>query len=337
MESEKCEGSGRAKVTILLASFNGETYIREQIKSIQAQTYPDWVLLVRDDGSSDNTKQIISEIAATDRRISLIVDERSTRPGVVANFSALMERAAEAGASYIMLADQDDVWMPDKIETLVRKISLVESEVRSGTPVLIHSDLEVVDAHLRGVSPSFLKYQGIKHERISPLRVLLSQNFVTGCTVLFNRAALDLALPVPADVVMHDWWIALVVAATGRVDFVSRPTVRYRQHGRNQVGAKPILHLLTSRDGEFLERLQRGDECFSAGIRQADHLICRLRERSMSIDEEIESIIRYYSTIGQAKRLARLATALRLRVGPQHWLRRLLFYARLLRLPVQVV
>lgn len=322
-------------VIILLASYQGSAYIREQIGSIQAQTHSNWGLLVRDDGSSDETVAIVSEMAAMDERIRLMPPDAYATGGAAANFSALMQLAAQTDGRYFMFADQDDVWIPDKIELLLKKAMNAEAEAGYGAPVLVHSDLEVVDARLQRLHPSFFRYQGIRHRSEGSLRVLFPQNFVTGCTSLFNRAALDLALPVPSEVVMHDWWLALIAAAAGQIDFVDRPTVRYRQHDLNQVGAKSPWRMLSRLDGSLVELIRKGDSNFIAGIGQARHLRARLEERSVPVNGNCCRIIVFYSGLMQASRVKRVLKALRLRVGPQNFFRRLLFYTRLVRLPVQ--
>jgi hypothetical protein len=106
----------------------------------------------------------------------------------------------------------------------------------SGTPILVHSDLAVCDANIKLIAPSFWKFQRL-NPQVAAFSRLLVQNNVTGCTVLINRALADLAFPVPREAVMHDWWLALVASAAGKIGFVPKPLVRYRQHGANQIGA----------------------------------------------------------------------------------------------------
>lgn len=324
-----------SNVVILLASYEGSAYIREQIDSIRAQTYKDWLLYVRDDGSHDETVTIVNRMAAMDERIQLIPRSSCTNGGAAANFAALMQLAAGSDGRYFMFADQDDVWVPGKIDMLLDSMGKLEVEGRPEMPALVHSDLEVVDASLQRLHPSFFRYQGIRHQGENALRILFPQNFVTGCTVLFNRPALDLALPVPDDVVMHDWWLALVVAATGQIGFVDRPTVRYRQHGLNQVGAKSLWDEIVRSNGSLLERIQYGDRHFVAGINQARHLCRRLMDRSVPVLPNHAHLIACYADLMQTSRTKRLLQAARFGIGPQNIFRRMLFYSRLVRLPVQ--
>jgi glycosyltransferase involved in cell wall biosynthesis len=221
---------------ILLSSYNGERYIAEQINSIRRQSYTDWALIVRDDGSSDATVSIVRALAEQDPRISVLQDSKGNL-GPAASFGALLMHAKEIKPGYIALSDQDDVWLPTK---LARELDrLRDQEAASGVafPLLIHSDLAVVREDLTLLHRSFLQYQGLRHQAQLPLPVLLIQNFVTGSTVVFNRALLEYAVPFPR-VIMHDWWLALCAAAFGRLLYLPEPTVLYRQHADNAQGSQ---------------------------------------------------------------------------------------------------
>jgi hypothetical protein len=225
-----------AAVVILLSTYNGAEFVTEQIESIQRQTVSDWMLLVRDDGSSDETAPIVRQLADRDRRILLTEDSRGNL-GPAASYGLLLEWAAEAGARYVALSDQDDVWRPDKLARELELLRSREAEVGADTPILVHSDLTVVAEDLSVLHPSFLRFQGLEREAGAPLGRLLVQNFVTGCTVVLNRALVDVATPLPK-VVMHDWWLALCAAALGQLAYLPEPTVLYRQHGRNATGGR---------------------------------------------------------------------------------------------------
>ena len=136
-----------------------------------------------------------------------------------------------------MLCDQDDVWLPDKIECTLHAMKLLENEAGFQTPLLVHTDLTVVDGQLNVISGSLCAFQGISPGRCA-LRNVVVQNNVTGCTAMYNRALAELIDETPDIFVMHDWWIAMLAAALGRTGFVEKPTMLYRQHGNNSVGAK---------------------------------------------------------------------------------------------------
>lgn len=222
-------------IDILLATYNGARFLPAQIDSILGQTYQDWRLLIRDDGSTDATLEIIDRYAGQHPgRIEVIRDGRPNL-GVAGNFSTLMERS---DADCIMFCDQDDVWLPEKVAESHAAMQELELRYGSDTPLLVHTNLSVVDQDLKLIHRSFWRYQKLDPERGRSLVSLLVQNVVTGCAAMANRRLKDMALPLPHDVRMHDWWLALVAAAFGCCDYVPRPLVLYRQHGANILGAK---------------------------------------------------------------------------------------------------
>jgi rhamnosyltransferase len=266
-------------LTIVLSSYNGEKFIAEQLASIQQQTHTDWKLLVRDDGSSDRTISIVQEMAAVDKRISLLIDNRGTL-GPAASFGVLLEQAVATGSGYVAMSDQDDVWSPTKIARELELLIRQEHQVGDSRPILVHSDLTVVGEDLRLIHRSFLAYQGLRPLPQRPLGTLLIQNFVTGCTMLLNRSLLQVAVPIPT-VIMHDWWLALCAAALGDILYLDEATVLYRQHGRNTLGspgrkralwrslrnpvaswlqADLLLEQVTGQARELMERVEREEQ-----------------------------------------------------------------------------
>src|SRR5690606_39057310 len=136
----------------------------------------------------------------------------------------------------VMFSDADDCWFPDKISLTLDLMRVVEKdEGGARTPTLVHTDLAVVDRDLRPIADSLWQYQGVNPD-LTSLNRLLIQNCVTGCTVMVNRPLRELASPIPPGVVMHDWWMALVASSFGRIARIARPTLLYRQHGRNDTG-----------------------------------------------------------------------------------------------------
>ncbi len=221
---------------ILLGTYNGEKYIQQQIESILKQTVPHFKILIRDDGSMDSSPSLLKQIARSESRVEIITDDKGNL-GPAFNFELLMKLAYQRGAEHIAFCDQDDYWIEDKLE-------LYQDIIRShdcNTPLLIHSDLSVADEALNITHQSFMKFQGIQHTVKAPLRILLVQNFVTGCTTLINRALVEEALPFPPNIVMHDWWLALCAATFGKIEYVATPTTLYRQHALNTIGAKSYI------------------------------------------------------------------------------------------------
>ena len=217
---------------ILLACYNGARYLPQLLSSIEAQTHQAWTLWARDDGSSDDTARVLASAAGADPRVRLL---HSGGPplGATRAFGWLMDHIP-GDPQYIMFADQDDVWLPMKIERTLAAMRAVES-VEAG-PVLVHTDLAVVDVHLAPLHESFWRYSGSDPEPAT-LRRLVVQNVVTGATVMVNAALRSAVGKMPAGAVHHDWWYACVAVAHGRIVAVRESTILYRQHGANVVGA----------------------------------------------------------------------------------------------------
>lgn len=223
----------RPMVQILMAVYNGEEYLCEQVDSLLSQTFGDWELLVSDDASSDGSLAILQEYARRDERIHVVL-EGEHYGSAKRHFMALLRLA---DAPYVMTCDQDDVWDPDKIEVTLRAMRDAE-EGKGERPLLVCTDLRVVDGALREISPSFLVYSGMDASTPS-FGYFLASCLVTGCTMMVNRHLLGL-LQRPArdeSVIMHDWWASLIAAAFGEVIHLDRATIAYRQHGDNSVGA----------------------------------------------------------------------------------------------------
>lgn len=224
------------KISVALCTYNGAAYIVEQLDSIAAQTLvPDEVVICDDASQDDTWTKIVAWQQEHSLRLRLYRNKKSL--GVVENFSRCISLCR---GEYIALSDQDDLWKPDKLAVSLGKMVELEQRNPVDMPLLVHSDLEVVDAGARTIASSFFAFQKLNGAE-TLLERLLVQNVVTGCTCLLNRPLLNLALPIPLGVVMHDWWFALVAASEGNIGFVPHATICYRQHGANTVGAKGFL------------------------------------------------------------------------------------------------
>lgn len=228
-------------VDILLAVYNGEKYLKEQLCSIINQTYKEFNIIVRDDGSTDNSLSIIRGFEALyPHQIKVI--EGAPSGSAKNNFFELMNYTV---SDYIMFCDQDDVWLENKIEITLKKMKETESVHGKSTPILCHTDLKVVDRSLDTINSSFFKMQKFDISKTS-LNHALVQNIVTGCTIMINKALLELAKDTNSDdIIMHDWWLFLIASAFGRIETITTPAILYRQHEENQLGAKtlsPMTH-----------------------------------------------------------------------------------------------
>ena len=214
------------RVDVVMATYNGARYLPEMLDSLTAQHYAGLRLVACDDGSSDGTPELLEKFDDIPVRVS-----RNPRNlGARDNFSRAL---GLADAPYVALADQDDVWMPGKIAAMMDRMAELEGESDSGTPILVFSDLHIVDTDLNLMLPSF--YEGtFKSRDASTLGDFAISNHVPGCVILANRALLDAALPVPAVAHMHDWWLCIVAAAIGKIGHVPEPLIKFRRHGANE-------------------------------------------------------------------------------------------------------
>lgn len=270
-----------ATVDILLATFNAGGYLQEQLDSLLAQTFADWRLHIRDDCSRDDTPDVIEQYAARHPERIVVIESPAKNRGACRNFSVLMECSE---APYLMLCDQDDVWLPKKVECSLERLRRLEAMHGSSTPLLVHTDLEVVDSELRAVATSFWSHQLIDPDPSRPLNRLFAQNFVTGSAAIFNRSLRDAALPVPEAALVQDWWLALVAAALGRIDFLAQTTILYRQHERNVIGAvrKRRGDLASATDSRGQVGTDRRGRPFLSGVRQIRDDV-RSREPQVSV------------------------------------------------------
>jgi glycosyltransferase involved in cell wall biosynthesis len=220
-------------IDILLATYNGEKYLNQQIDSILAQTCKDWRLLIRDDLSTDNTIDIIKNYTSKYPDKTRLIEDNKGHLGLVRNFGALLEATQ---SEYIMFCDQDDVWLPNKIELIINVMKAAQKR-DPDSPILVHSDLRVVDENLNIIADSFWKLIGIDPQTANSLDKLIIRNAVTGCAMMINRRAKEVSTPLPAEVKIHDWWIAMNVAKAGQILFVPVPSSLYRQHGGNVISA----------------------------------------------------------------------------------------------------
>lgn len=212
-------------VDICLATYNGAPWIDEFLDSLDAQSHTEWRLIISDDASQDGTLDLVRRHYAADPARLAVVQRKQTGQGVVQNFA---DAISASSAAYVVLADQDDIWVPDKLAALLAL--MLRAEQGGKLPVLVFSDMEVVDGELNTLAPSWWGHTGIKATWATSFTAMLSQNIVPGCAMMLNRSLLEQAMPMPAAVIMHDWWFLLVALALGRVEVCDSALVRYRRH-----------------------------------------------------------------------------------------------------------
>ena len=240
-------------IDILLAVYNGERYLPALSRSLRSQSCGDFRVLCRDDGSRDGSAALLAGLERDDKRFRIIYGASSGSASGC--FFALLR---SADSPYTMFCDQDDVWHGDKVEKTLRAMQEAEARYGADTPILVHTDLRVVDAVLREISPSMMDYQQLCPGEDSLPR-LLCQSLVSGCTVMINAPLRHLITEHPAEnCLMYDWWISLAAAAFGKIVYLPEATIDYRQHGGNQVGAQ------NSRSAAYILQKLRGGSAKSA-------------------------------------------------------------------------
>ena len=223
-------------IDIVMATYNGEMFIRDQLDSILSQTFTDWRLMVSDDCSTDRTINIVREYQELYPEKILLIENKEPSGSAQNNFYRALKYAT---ADYIMLSDQDDVWLPNKVEVTFEVMKQLVKEYGNEIPLLVHTDLKVVDENLKVINNSIFDMQNMDSQRCE-LNNLLVQNIVTGCTMMINKETLKYLKETPKHSVMHDMWIALIASAFGKIGFLDKSTILYRQHGKNANGAKNV-------------------------------------------------------------------------------------------------
>ncbi len=216
-------------VAILLSTYEGERFLAPQLHSLLSQTHRDWVLYWRDDGSHDGTRAVMRDFLSRLGPDRAVVLDENVRVGATESYMRLLRRAYADGNPVLAFADQDDVWLPEKLSRGTAELAAVPDKV----PALYFARQMLVDARLRRIALSY------RVRRPPGFPASLTQNLATGCTILMNRAAMALMAERPAPAgSLHDWWSYIVVSAHGgRLIADNEPTVLYRQHDSNTVGA----------------------------------------------------------------------------------------------------
>ena len=241
------------KIVILMATYQGENYLEEQLDSIVAQDYPYWELMVCDDGSTDRTMEILQ---AYQKRYAgrITVCQNKENLGGTKNFLTLLKEGAKMGRArekegvrtYFMFSDQDDFWHRDKLSCTLSRMKQVEARYGRKLPALVFTDARVVDGGRKEIAPSFFALQHFNLCRRT-LPHLLMENMVIGCTSMMNAALADLMQEIPEHARYHDWWMALLAAAAGHTSYLPKATLDYRQHGNNVVGTRDFAAYVKQR------------------------------------------------------------------------------------------
>lgn len=258
-------------IDIILPFYNGSTYIAEQLSSVMKNNLEDlnlrWIIV--NDCSTENETKYLKNILPE----NTLYIENESNLGVIKSIERGLQMSS---ARFIMLCDQDDVWLRDKIQNSFQKLIKLNIEI----PAMVFTDLIVCDLNLKTIQPSMHKYYGHKFQDMASS--LLLKNIVTGCTIIMNRELLKIALPFPEKISMHDHWLALCAAYSGQISYLDQATILYRQHSQNQVGAPTkniFLNILN-----FKQLFKKTRKNLMIKIQMAFELENRLKQKRIALN-----------------------------------------------------
>lgn len=262
-------------VGIVMAAYNSEKFIGEQLDSILSGTYQDIHIYVRDDGSTDNTVSIVKEYEQKyPCKVQLV--ENKQNGGLVKNF---LTGVMEAKENYIMFSDHDDVWLPDKVKVTLE--AMQEAEASEGEqPIVVFTDNTIVDGDLKPLGASFYERSHFDFNQMG-LSYMLMENKLIGCTMMINRSLAEKIKVLPDHARVHDWWIALIAAAFGKIVFVNEQTMLYRQHGSNVIGNRSFSKYVT----DAAKSLKKQKEKILQTEKQAEDFL-KIYEAELSVEQK---------------------------------------------------
>lgn len=300
-------------ILVLMATYNGERYIKEQIESLLKQSYQEFIIYINDDCSDDATFEILEGYHKKYPEKIFISRNEKNSGNAKHNFIKMM---IEKKSDYVMLCDQDDVWLEDKIEVTLKKMKAAEKSYGKDMPILVHTDLKIVDEKLHKKSDSFFYTMNVDYKK-TQLKQQIVQNTLTGCTAMYNMALAKLIHDEPEFMVMHDWWLMLIAAAFGKIVTIHKATILYRQHGNNVVGTRNMKSLrfmikffITKRD--YIKKAL--DDSYV----QAEAFYKIYNEK---LGTEQKKLVKSYFQIKKKSKLERAVTVLRLGTLKNGWVR----------------
>lgn len=293
-------------IDILLATYNGEKYVEELLASIRNQTYTKWRLLIQDDCSVDRTRKILEKFR--DKCIAEgmetgkieIINNEHRYGSAKANFINML---SYAHGDYIMFCDQDDIWHKDKIENTLKYMKRLEKKYPKSIPLLVHTDLKVVDQQMNTLSESFFSYMNLWKN--TDINRLLIQNNITGCTVMMNKVLHSYLRNVDdaSYILMHDHFAGLIAGVFGKIGFLDQATISYRQHDHNSVGAadaRSVNYLV----GRFRQGKREFRHALKGSVTQVQYFL-HLYDKELQSFPEQRSLLKAYGellTMSKAKR-----------------------------------
>lgn len=294
------------QVHIVLAAYNGEKYLQEQMDSLLAQTYDNLVIEVCDDGSTDGTVDLVREYMARDKRVHLHQNPHNL--GYVKNFLEGMKRSS---APYIMLCDQDDIWHRDKVEVTLASMQQAEKTVEG--PVLVFTDAMNFDSASGADTGLFHETSHLNVKKVDTAHLFM-ENKCIGCTMMLNQKILAYLNELPEEIRVHDWWLALICSHFGAIVYLPEATLRYRQHEGNMIGGGSYSGYLRKRLVQAGEQRQALRRTYRQGA-----AFCRVFEKRL--DPEKFTQARRFAGMEQAGWLVRRYRMIRFGFTKSGWIR----------------
>lgn len=312
-----------SKIIILLATYNGGKFIMEQLDSIVKQSYSNWEVLISDDGSTDDTLNIIREFCSKDYRIK-IVNEGLTKLGACQNFGNLLKTALDKEWDFVMFADQDDFWYENKIQLTLD--SMLDGGNFIKIPKLVYTDFEYADEELTPLPKE--TDHNISGWKEPNLQRLLAQNNIYGCTMMINRLLAERAIPIPSSAENHDYWISMVAASLGEIIHIKKRTILYRQHANN-VSGHYSNNSLKKRFQRYYKRNAQLEKMMRMRFEMAGELHNRFYK---DISEPNQKLLLGYSNFENQNGIERVSFCFKKGIEKDSFLQSLAFYYLLLRM-----
>ncbi|GEM81328.1 glycosyltransferase family 2 protein [Vibrio superstes] len=277
-------------IDVVMATYNGEAYLAEQLQSIiDCKGFDEHInrIIISDDGSDDRTLEIARQFNCD--RIEIHINQGTK--GVIGNFN---NAVAHSTADYVIFSDQDDVWCGNKIHVLYEGITHLEKSKHN--TCLFFTDLELVNYNLESINHSFWDAQNLDPRLVESFSSISMQNVTPGCALVVNRSLLKITYPCPSDVVMHDWWLLLNARLFGHIGYSREVTMKYRQHATNTIGTtKPLSYL-------HMKRVLSRNSCtFTKILNQLSYLAERLPKDHP--DAPLLNVLSKIKTLSISKRL----------------------------------
>lgn len=295
------------QVHIVLATYNGEKYLREQIDSLLVQTYSNLFIEVCDDGSTDGTVDLVKEYEARDNRVHLHQNPHNL--GYVKNFLEGMKRSR---APYIMLCDQDDIWQRDKVEVTLHAMHQAEKE-ETERPILVFTNAVAFDSASGQDRGLFHESSHLNVKKVDTAHLFM-ENKCIGCTMMMNQEILAYLDELPEEIRVHDWWLALICSHFGSIAYLPKATLRYRQHGGNMIGSSSYTGYLKKRLAHGREQRQALYQTYRQGA-----AFCRVFQKRLTPEQL--ALARCFAGMEQAGWLARRYRIIRFGFTKSGWIR----------------